>query len=623
MYRSYLLPQMILGVLASIFRTMSDLLSAVYRDLSGLCTLAKVETKMHLIEKKQLLVPDLFRKLVKFQPNKPCIVFNDEVWTFQDMEDYSNKVAELFQKKYNLKKGDCVALLLENKPEYIGLWLGLSKLGVISALINTNLKHQQLIHSFNVSIPKVIVYSSEFEKSIYEIKNDLDKEIIFVIDGKRDNGTVKDHAYLNELLAKETTGQIVQPNAKIFPHDIIMYIYTSGTTGLPKPAVIKHNRYSAGGFSFFDAARLSTDDVVLVTLPIYHANGVIIGVGSSIISGATVVLRKKFSASNFWKECIQFKCTAFIYVGEICRFLVNQPPSKLDQSHTVRKAIGNGLRANVWKEFHARFNVKCIEFYAASEGNCTMVNTVSKIGACGFLPLINKYIPFLPVHLIKIDADMNPIRDKKGFCIPCRPGETGLLIGIIGNRAKTAFNGYANNTSASNKKIIEDVFKKGQRAFNSGDALVMDRFGYMFFCDRLGDTYRWRGENVSTIEVENVISKNLNSAEVVVYGVEVPGEEGKAGMAAIVSENNDLDMSKLASKLSSDLPSYAMPLFVRLVKDIEHTGSFKVKKMKLVEQGFNITQFDEKAYFLDSKEKCYKELTVNIYQNIINGNMRF
>ena len=308
--------------------------------------------------------------------------------------------------------------------------------------------------------------------------------MIFISDGRRENGVHKSNAYLNELLEKDTTGQIVKPGEIILPQDVLMYVYTSGTTGLPKPAVIKHNRFSAGGFSFFDAARLSADDVVLVTLPIYHGVGVIIGMGAAITSGATVVLRKKFSASNFWKECIQYKCTAFVYVGEICRFLVNQPPSPLDRQHTVRKAIGNGLRANVWKEFHSRFKVRCIEFYAASEGNCTMINLTSHIGACGFLPLINRFINLLPAYLIRIDDEMNPIRTKKGFCIPCKPGEPGLLIGLIGNRAKTAYNGYANNSSASNKKIIENVFKKGQRAFNSGSFWATPIDGEVKMCQQ-------------------------------------------------------------------------------------------------------------------------------------------
>lgn len=204
-------------------------------------------------------------------------------------------------------------------------------------------------------------------------------------------------------------------------------------------------------------------------MPIYHANGAIIGVGNALVCGATVVLRNKFSASSFWKDCIKYKCTAFIYVGEICRFLVNQPAGDLDRKHKIRKAIGNGLRENVWKVFYDRFNINCIEFYAASEGNCTMININSKIGACGFVPLINKYFKFLSVYLIKVDNDMNPIRDKNGYCIECRSGEKGLLIGMIGQTAKTAYNGYANNKKASNSKIIENVFKDGQKAFNSGN----------------------------------------------------------------------------------------------------------------------------------------------------------
>ena len=183
---------------------------------------------------------------------------------------------------------------------------------------------------------------------------------------------------------------------------------------------------------------------------------------TGITSGITVVLRKKFSASAFWKDCIHYKCTHFIYVGEICRFLVNQPPSDLDQKHSIKCAIGNGLRENVWNEFYKRFNVKCQEFYAASEGNCTMINFTSKVGACGFVPLINKYIKVLSVYLIKIDNEMLPIRNKNGYCIECKPGEKGLLIGMIGNTAKTAYNGYANNKKASNGKIIMNVFKEGK-----------------------------------------------------------------------------------------------------------------------------------------------------------------
>ena len=237
---------------------------------------------------------------------------------------------------------------------------------------------------------------------------------------------------------------------------------------MPKPAVIKQTRYYGAATGFLKIAGLNTDDIIFCALPLYHSNGTLLGTGSAICLGATVVLRKKFSASNFWKECIQYNCTSFIYVGEICRFLVNQPASLLDRQHSIRLAFGNGLRKNVWEEFDKRFAIKCVEFYAASEGNCTMQNFISKVGCCGFVPLINYIFKALPVCLIKIDDNMQPIRDKNGYCIECKIGEKGLLIGFIGKETTTQYNGYANNPEASKSKIIENVFKNGQRAFNSG-----------------------------------------------------------------------------------------------------------------------------------------------------------
>ncbi|CAF0850315.1 unnamed protein product [Brachionus calyciflorus] len=592
-------------------------LYALYRDLCGLILLLKVEYNLHLIERKKLTVSDLFRDLVRKQPNRNCIIYNEEKWTFLDLEVYSNRVAELFTNKYNLKKGDCVALFMENKPEYVGLWLGLSKIGVISALINTNLKYEQLAHTFSVARPKILIYSNVLENSLDTCVDQIDSNIVLI----SENESKKTNVQCLKNLLKFTNGEMVQASDTILPQDILMYIYTSGTTGLPKPAVIKHNRYSAGGLTFFKSAYLTKEDRVYVALPLYHANGGIIGLGSALISGATVVLRKKFSVSNFWKECIEYNCTAFIYVGEICRFLVNQPKSPLDQQHGIKKAIGNGLRENVWKDFYERFGVKCIEFYAASEGNCTMINIVSKVGACGFTPLINRFIPFLPVFVIKIDDDMNPIRDENGFCIPCKPYEKGLLIGMIGKSIKTAYNGYANNSQASSKKIIENVFKKGQRAFNSGDLMMYDSVCFFYFCDRLGDTYRWKGENVSTIEVENVISKFLNGIEVSVYGVVIPGQEGKAGMAAI--NTKELDLKSLEENIKLKLTNYSRPLFIRLVDQLDYTGTFKTKKTRLVDEGFNVNKINDKIYFYDNLNQKYKELTQSDYDNILNLKLKF
>jgi solute carrier family 27 fatty acid transporter 1/4 len=350
-----------------------------------------------------------------------------------------------------------------------------------------------------------------------------------------------------------------------------MYIYTSGTTGLPKPVEVRHNRYCTGAALFYPCGKLNKNDIIYVTLPLYHANAHMIGVGCALLAGVTIALRKKFSATNFWKECIDYKCTIILYVGEICRYLVNQPASPLDRQHTVRKAIGNGMRANVWSEFKKRFGVEVLEFYASSEGNCNLINLDGKEGACGFIPLLNDILRVLPTSIIRIDEDMKPLRDKNGFCIPCKPNEKGVIVGAIGNTAKTRFTGYANDKKATNSKVIQNLFKTGQNAYNSGDLVMRDELGYVYFCDRLGDTYRWKGENVSTVEVENIISNILDGAAVVVYGVQVAEQEGKAGMAAIVS-SIDIDMQMLSKLIVNSLSSFARPLFIRVSENVEHTG---------------------------------------------------
>lgn len=596
-----------------------NFVSAIYRDIIGIYHVVNVESKIRKIIKREEVLSDFFLKLVRKHPNKPCIKFKEETWTYQDIEEYSNQIANIFVNKFKLKKGDCVALLLENKPEYIATWIGLSKIGVISALINTNLMNQPLLHSIKIAQPKAVIYSSSLQESINTVADELDD--IQVIADDFEKGSMKPSKAFNlkDLLAK-TSKIMTFPIVKCIPSDPIMYVYTSGTTGLPKPAVIRQSRYCTGALTFYQISNLNPSDIVYITLPIYHANGALIGVGNALVNGATVVLRNKFSASSFWKDCIKYKCTAFIYVGEICRFLVNQPPSDLDRRHSIRKAIGNGLRENVWKVFYDRFNINCIEFYAASEGNCTMINITSKIGACGFVPLVNKFFKFLSVYLIKVDNEMNPIRDRNGHCIECKTGEKGLLIGMIGNTAKTAYNGYANNKKASNSKIIENVFKDGQRAFNSGDSMFCDSFGYMYFCDRLGDTYRWRGENVATTEVENAISGYLNSAEVSVYGVEIPGEEGRAGMAAVIVK--DFDIDKLSDHLKKNLPAYARPLFLRICKEFDYTGSFKTIKKRFVDEAYDIEKTSDKMFFYDSKDQKFKPLTKKVLNDIKNGNIR-
>lgn len=601
--------QFILKVLEVFYYTAKNL----PRDVRGLVTFAKIKAKLRKLDKYQYNVTDVFSKWVKSQPNKACIIFNDVTWTFKDLDDYANKIANLFQKN-GLKKGDTVALLMENKPEYVGIWLGLSRLGVITACINTNLRSKALTHSINVAKASYLIYDHVLADAVTDIKSDLSSELNYIIQGdsmKTEN--------LESLIKNQPTS--FSESEDVRSNDVLMYIYTSGTTGLPKPAIIKHSRYIAAGFTFFDTCGLNTEDIFLVALPIYHSNAGMIGIGAALTSGATVVLRRKFSATNFWKECIQYKVTSFCYVGEVCRYLVNQPASEFDKAHSVRACIGNGTRANIHKEFTNRFGVKLMELYGASEGNCILINNVAKMGACGYLPRVNLYLKFLPTFILKIDQEGNPIRDQNGFCVHCDPNEKGLIVGLINqNITRQQYSGYANQPEASNKKIIKNLFKEGQNGFNTGDLATSDKDGYIYFVDRLGDTFRWRGENVATIEVENIISARLDSTEVIVYGVEIAGQEGKAGMATLMTL--ECDVKKLCEGLKKDLPSYAKPLFLRLNDKVDHTGSMKAQKTKLMKEGFNVNLFPDKTYYYNSKAGTYCELTKEIYEDIQNGSIR-
>jgi len=341
-----------------------------------------------------------------------------------------------------------------------------------------------------------------------------------------------------------------------------------------------------------------------------------------MVSGATVAIRKKFSASNFWKDCIRYDVTAFSYVGEICRYLAAQPPSPLDKQHKVRVCFDTGVRPNIWKDFSERFHIKVCEIYAATEGNVVLINIDAHLGACGFIPYVNKLLKTLPYHIIKVDKNFNPVRNGRGFCIECEPNEKGLIVGeVIDSSSRSEFSGYANSDDATNKKIIRDLFKKGQHAFNTGDLLVKDDFGWVYFVDRVGDTFRWKSENVSTIEVENVVSARVNHAEVAVYGVTVPNQEGRAGMAVIMLL--DVDMRKLGEELKSDLPSYAKPMFIRLTTDVDHTETLKAQKTRLQEEAFNVNIIKDKVYYFDSKEQNYLPLTIDVYKQIQDGTIKF
>ncbi|XP_078283610.1 long-chain fatty acid transport protein 2-like isoform X2 [Rhinoraja longicauda] len=392
------------------------------------------------------------------------------------------------------------------------------------------------------------------------------------------------------------------------------------SAGLPKAAIINHLRAHRMA-SFVTGCGFCSSDILYITLPLYHSSGSLLGIGSCISAGATAVLRRKFSASQFWDDCRKHNVTVIQYIGELLRYLCNVPKKNNDRDHTVRVALGNGARADVWKEFLNRFgNIRICEFYGATEGNVGFMNYGGKIGAAGKVNFFTKML--LPFHLVKYDAEIEaPVRDANGYCIKVPTGEVGLLLGEI--TPKTPFIGYVGNTTLTEKKHLRDVFRKGDVYFNSGDLMMLDHDNFIYFQDRIGDTYRWKGENVSTVEVADVLSMLDFVQNVCVYGVTVPGHEGRIGMAAIqLHPEVDMDGEQLYERVVDDLPVYARPRFLRIQKAIETTGTFKYYKVTLVKEGFNPDVVQDSLFILDDKKKAYVPMDQEIYQTVISNQIK-
>jgi fatty-acyl-CoA synthase len=369
--------------------------------------------------------------------------------------------------------------------------------------------------------------------------------------------------------------------------------------------------------SFAAATKANAEDNIYCVLPLYHATGGLCGVGSALLNGGTVVLRRKFSATHFWDDVIDNHCTMFVYIGELCRYLVNQDPSPKDRAHKLRLAFGNGLRPEVWEEFQARFAVpRIMEFYGSTEGNVSMFNFDGQPGAIGRVP------PYLQrnfaVRLVKfaVEAEM-PVRDENGLCVLCAPGEVGEAVGLIKDDARHNYTGYADK-AASERKILRDVIEKGDAWFRTGDLMRQDKDGYFYFVDRIGDTFRWKGENVSTTEVAEVISRYPGVDEANVYGVKIDRIDGRAGMAAI-TPGEDFKLDGLRDYLVRELPSYARPIFVRITPAIETTGTFKFRKIDLVRDGFDPAKIEQKLYFDHPDESRYVPLTRELFAQIQGG----
>uniref|UniRef100_A0A8K9X0Z5 Arachidonate--CoA ligase n=1 Tax=Oncorhynchus mykiss TaxID=8022 RepID=A0A8K9X0Z5_ONCMY len=591
----------------------------IRRDLHAAGVLLKVKSNVNRHLKERNTLPKIFAETVRRHGDKTALIFEGtgEKWSFRQLDEYSNRVANLLLQR-GFVEGDVVALFMENRSQYVGLWLGMAKIGVEAALINFNLRLEALVHCVTISNAKAVVFGSELTEAVCEVHSSMGKTVQMLCSGDWDPKRVPAGTEcLEPLLDAAPTHLPIRPDHRLF------YIYTSGTTGMPKAAIVVHSRYYRMAALVYYGFGMTSDDVLYDCLPLYHSAGNIVGVGQCLIHGMTVVIKKKFSASRFWDDCAKYNCTIVQYIGEICRYLLNQPVKDIEGKHKVRMALGNGLRQSIWEEFTSRFNVPQIaEFYGATECNCSLGNFDNMTGACGFNSQI---LPFIyPIRLVKVDEEtMELIRGPDGVCIPCGPGEPGQLVGRINQKDPLRrFDGYVNE-GANSKKTANSVFKKGDTAYLSGDVLVMDQYGYMYFKDRTGDTFRWKGENVSTTEVEGTLSRLLDMMDVVVYGVEVPGAEGKAGMAAVADPERSTDLEKFGKDLEKALPPYARPVFLRFLKEVNKTGTYKFQKTDMRQDGFDPSMVSDKLYFLDPTRGRYVELHQELYSSIISGKATF
>jgi fatty-acyl-CoA synthase len=562
-------------------------------------------------------LPDVIDEIAQRLPAAPALLSETDRLSFGELSDLAWRYAR-WALRQGVGAGDVVGLMMPNSPHYMAIWLGIIRVGGVVALINTNLAGEPLRHSVAIVAPKHLIVGADLIGAVVAIRPRLPPDIRVWAQG----GSAAGLPRVEDALDADGA---LNPEAYRRPTiaDRALYIYTSGTTGLPKAAAVSHYRLMQWSHWFAGMMDIVPDDRMYCCLPMYHSIGGVVATGAALAAGASVFIRERFSASRFWDDIADHGCTLFQYIGELCRYLTVAAPHPKERAHRLRLACGNGLRGDVWEAFRDRFGIpQILEFYAATEGNFSLYNCEGKPGAIGRIPayLAHRF----PVALVKFDVVSGaPLRGDDGFCSRCAADEPGEAIGKLpGNAADLSgrFEGYT-DPAASAAKVLRDVFEPGDAWYRTGDIMRRDRAGFYYFVDRTGDTFRWKGENVATGEVEAIIAGCPGVADVVVYGVVVPGAEGRAGMAAIVP-GAEFDLARLHRRLAELLPDYARPLFVRVREAIALTGTFKPQKQLMANEGYDPNRVGDAVYIDDKPGGAYRPLDAALYQNIQAGAFR-
>jgi fatty-acyl-CoA synthase len=559
-------------------------------------------------------LPVVIDELAERQGAAPALLSEDEWLTYADLARQARRYAGWAQNE-GLAKGDAVALLMPNRPEYFAVWLGITRAGGIAALLNTELTGPALVHCINVARPKHVICDASLLDRIIAVYAYLDPAPEIWIHGGDGRGPfprITDHLDADCAVAPRITIA-----------DRALYIYTSGTTGLPKAANVSHARVMQWTHWFAGLMDVRHEDRMYDCLPMYHSAGGVLAPGAVLIGGGSVVIGRKFSARRFWEEIVGWDCTLFQYIGELCRYLATSAPHPCESDHRLRLACGNGLRGDVWHLFKNRFRIpQVLEFYASTEGNVSLANLEGEAGAIGRVPAFLAHRS--GTALIRQDDETGqPVRDAGGLCVRAAPNEVGEAIGRLQadpSNVGSWFEGYTDE-SASRSRILRDVFERGDAWCRTGDLMRRDARGYFYFVDRVGDTFRWKGENVATTEVAGAICRCPGIAEAAVYGVEVPGVEGRAGMAAVVA-SGPFDPGAFRTHVVASLAHYARPLFVRVRDSLDTTPTLKFTTRALVREGYDPARITDALYVHDSECQQYVRLDTSTYHRIQSGHFR-
>lgn len=578
-----------------------------------------LELTASIARNRDRTMPTIIDEMAVRQGSAPALLSDGQCLSYDGLASRKNQYAR-WALGQGIQKGDVVGLLMNNCPEYYAAWMGISSVGGVTALLNTSLSGAVLLHCIQTANVKHIIVAGEYVDAVSALASRMNNKPEIWVHGP---GNARWRRIDRDL--EQRSGSMLRKEARrdVTIEDRALCIFTSGTTGVSKAANLSHARVLQWSYWFAGMMDVERQDRMYNCLPMYHGIGGVLVPGAMIAGGGSVVVQERFSASQFWSDVLGWKCTMFQYIGELCRYLLHATSARSAMGHQLRLICGNGMGADVWKEFQEKFSIpRVLEFYASTEGGVSLFNVEEERGSIGRVPpyLRHRFSP----ELVRCDEELcQPVRDNGGLCVRCAANEVGEALGKMSADPATIgtrFEGYTDK-EASEKKILRNVFKPGDAWVRTGDLMRRDERGYFYFVDRIGDTFRWKGENVASSEVAAALRAHTGIEHAIVYGVRVPGTDGRAGMAAVAA-NDAVDLGALRAHLGSYLPSYARPVFIRVCGKIDVNGNFKYTKGELAQQGYDPTGVLDPIYFDYPARGAFVRVDQALYQQIRDGRIR-